>query len=216
MPDRSNGRAARGALVVGLLLVVSACSYAPMKDVRTEPAFIDAAIAPGDQISVETADGKELQFEVRLLSGEVIFGVNGEEIAYEDIDRLQKRSWEEVPHPCGGGRPVGCSIPEVITAVSGYYKDYQERFHQACVQHDFCYRHGYATYGRIRQECDDNFYSEMNKECGDTTLLRILDTDSFRRRAECKLAADQLYIGVQKYGSDAFDEAGSTVCEYEE
>jgi hypothetical protein len=215
MPGSSNRRAARGVLVVAILLAVSACSYAPMKDVRTKPAFIDAAIAPGDQISVETSDGNELEFEVRLLSGDVIFGVNGEEVAYEDIEKLQKRSWEELPHPCGGGLPVGCSIPGVVTAISGYYKDYQERFHQACVQHDFCYRHGYATYRRIRQECDDNFFRDMNRKCGDTGLLGLLDTDGYRKKAECRIAAEQLYLAVQEYGDDAFQEAGSTMCEYE-
>ena len=186
-----------------------------MKDVRPEPIFIDAAIAPGDQVLVETADGEEHQFEVRLISGDVIYGVNGEEIAYEDIERLQKRSWEEPAHPCGGGRPVGCSIPEVLTATVGYYKDYQERFHQACVQHDFCYRHGYATYGLNRQDCDDNFYADMNKECSDTSFLDILDSDSLREKAGCKLAADQLYVAVQRYGAKAFLDATSTVCEYE-
>jgi hypothetical protein len=208
-------RSMRTALVISVLFALGACSYAPMQDVRTEPAFIDAGIAPGDQILVETADGEELQFEVRRMSGDVIFGVNGEEVAYEDIEKMQKRSWEEPEHPCGGGRPVGCSIPEVVTAISGFYEGYQKRFHQACVQHDFCYRHGFATYGRIRQECDDNFYSDMNNECGDTSFFDALDSDNFRKKAECKLAADQLYIAVEKYGSDAYQEAGSTVCEYE-
>lgn len=205
----------RTLVLVSMLIPLGSCSYAPLQDVRTEPVFIDAGVAPGDQVVVETVDGEELEFEVERMSGEVIFGINGEEIAYEDIEKLQKRSWEEPAHPCGAGRPVGCSIPQVLTAISGYYEGYQKKFHQACVQHDFCYRHGYATYGRIRQECDDGFFRDMNKECGDSSLLGILDTDGYRKKAECRIAAEQLYLAVQEYGEDAFQESSSTVCEYE-
>ena len=55
----------------------------------------------------------------------------------------------------------------------------------------------------------------MNKECGDSSLLGILDTDGYRKKAECRIAAEQLYLAVQEYGEDAFQESSSTVCEYE-
>jgi hypothetical protein len=34
-----------------------------------------------------------------------------------------------------------------------------DKFHAACAQHDYCYRYGYATYGRSKDDCDKRFAS---------------------------------------------------------
>lgn len=78
-------------------------------------------------------------------------------------------------HPCGGGLPVGCSIPEVILLLSGEYEQQAEKFHPACVTHDFCYRHGFATYGATREECDAIIYDDMKKTCEGAGGLDVFD-----------------------------------------
>lgn len=198
-----------------LMALLSACSYAPMKDVRPEPMFIKAAIEPGHEVEVVTDDGRELSFVVEEVENEALVGVDGQRVTFEQIERLAMRSWEEPTHPCGGGEPVGCSIPAVITEMSGFHAEYRDRFHKACMQHDFCYRHGHATYAIDRQSCDAEFWEQMKDECGETTVFDILDTESIRRRAQCQLAADQFYLAVQRYGAEAYRTASSTYCEYE-
>jgi hypothetical protein len=194
---------------------LAACAYAPEKEIQAKPAHIEAAVEPGQQVVIETMSGETKEFEVSTVGNGMLEGINGEQVDYSDIDRISIRTWKEPTHPCGAGRPVGCSIPKVVTAISGYYEGYKERFHPACVQHDFCYRHGAATYGRIRQDCDDQFLRDMNQVCGDSGgILGLLDADSYRERAECRFAADQLYLAVQEYGEDAFLTTTSSYCEY--
>ena len=85
-------------------------------------------------------------------------------------------------------------------------------FHKACVEHDYCYRHGYATYGLDQRYCDNRFYGDMMEECGSAGggILGLTDVDGLAERAKCRLAADQFYAAVQRYGSKAFRTTGST------
>src|SRR5262245_41073510 len=59
-----------------------------------------------------------------------------------------------------GGNSAGlsCSIPAIVSrlAFQGGGLDESEislRFRQACVSHDYCYRHGSATYGYTQADC---------------------------------------------------------------
>lgn len=215
MSDSKIRRWGHKALVVLVISALSACAYAPEKEIQAKPAHIEAAVEPGQLVVIETASGETKEFEVSTVGNGMLEGINGEQVDYSDIDRISIRTWKEPTHPCGAGRPVGCSIPQAVTAISGYYAGYKEKFHQACVQHDFCYRHGSATYGKIRQDCDDQFLRDMNQVCGDSGgILGLLDADSYRESAECRFAADQLYLAVQEYGEDAFLTTTSTYCEY--
>jgi hypothetical protein len=95
--------------------------------------------------------------------------------------------------PCGGSEPLGCSIPTAVLVVSEDYEAQADKFHEACVMHDLCYRHGEATYGMTRKG------------------LGVLDPEEF---AKCQFAAKQTYEAVRTHGEKHFRSASSTYCAY--
>jgi hypothetical protein len=206
------------ALITLAASLCCACaSVAPMKEVRPEPIFIEAAVEEDDEVAIRTTDGRELSFVVASVENGTITGVDGQEVPFADIGRISIRSWSEPKHPCGGGEPVGCSLPEVVTAVSKFHETYKEYFYSACAEHDYCYRHGSATYGLTQAYCDDRFYSDMMAMCDEAgvSILGITNLDGLAERAKCRLAADQFYSAVQKYGHKAFRTTTSTYCEFD-
>jgi len=114
-------------------------------------------------------------------------------------------------HPCGASLPVGCSIPTAVLVLLEPYEEQAAKFHGACVIHDFCYRHGVATYGLSRGECDDEFYANMKAACSGVGKIGFLDPEGF---ATCQLAALETYKAVRKHGEKHFQTTTSTVCEY--
>jgi hypothetical protein len=198
---------------------LGACGYAPEQEVMPHPDYIAAAVEPGDEVSVETVDGRQLELVVAEVTGDAVIGIDGRRVAIADIRRLTLRSWSEPEHPCGAGEPVGCSIPAVVTEVSSYHAEYGEQFRPACVRHDYCYRHGHATYGYDQRSCDERFYADMKSRCGDglatVTLEALADTDKLAEGAKCRFAADQFYEAVRRHGHKAFRTTTSTVCEFD-
>jgi hypothetical protein len=112
---------------------------------------------------------------------------------------------------CGGTQPLGCSIPAAVLIVSEDYERQAEKFHEACEMHDLCYRHGEATYGLTRRDCDVEFYDNMKTACSGFKGLGVLDPEEF---AKCQLAAQQTYEAVRTHGEKHFQSASSTYCEY--
>ena len=110
-----------GVVLAGIVMANACASIAPMRDVRPEPDFISAAVQPEDKVAVSTVDGRELEFEVASVEADAIVSADGRRVYFRDIDAIAIRSWEEPAHPCGGGTPVGCSVPEVISAASTYH-----------------------------------------------------------------------------------------------
>ena len=198
--------------VIAVIAVVpSGCSQlAPKHNIPARPDFIQAGVKAGDSIEVTTKDGKLRKIVVKDISTDAIVGTT-ETIRFNEIQSIVKRSWTEPEHPCGGGLPVGCSIPEVILLLSDDYEQQAEKFHPACVTHDFCYRHGLATYGATREECDAIIYDEMKKTCEGAGGLDVLDLKGF---GICQLAANQTYKAVRRYGEKHFQTTTSTYCEY--
>ena len=139
----------RTAGIAILSVAVAACSYAPLQDVRAKPEHIQAGVKPGDRVEIETKDGESVEFVVTAVSADAVEG-GGVRVPIGDIQKIGVRSWKEPEHPCGAGQPVGCSIPEVVMVLSDQLLQQADKFHGACVTHDFCYRHGFATYGAER------------------------------------------------------------------
>ena len=160
-------------------------------------------------MEITTADGKERKFKVTKISG---FGIEGGEefIPLGEVTKIVKRSWSFPGHPCGDGEPVGCSIPEVVMLIEEYGKQ-AEKFHPACVNHDFCYRHGYTTYGTPRAECDAVFLEEMKKACKGIANLGMID---IKDHSICLVSASQTYEAVRKYGEKHYRKDDSTYCDY--
>jgi len=202
--------AMRVAAIVLLGATVAACSYAPLHDIRVKPEYIKAGVQPGDTVEIETKDGKTRKFVVTSVSATVIEGEDGP-VPISDIQKIGIRSWKEPQHPCGAGEPVGCSVPEVLLVLVDYYQEQANKFHKACVTHDFCYRHGNATYGMKRASCDDIFYQDMQDECGSLGALSVLDVKEY---SLCQLTAKQTFETVRRYGEPAFRSATSSYCEY--
>jgi hypothetical protein len=113
--------------------------------------------------------------------------------------------------PCGGSQPLGCSIPTAVLVASKDYEEQADKFHNACVTHDLCYRHGEATYGMTRKACDVEFYDNMKTACSGFKGLGVLDPEEF---AKCQFAAKQTYEAVRTHGEKHYRSATSTYCAY--
>jgi hypothetical protein len=204
-------------LRIGVIAVLAVAPYGcshvvPSHDIRAKPEYIRAGVQKGDSVEITTKDGKYREFVVEDVGTDAIEGPS-ETIRFSEIQSIVKRSWKEPTHPCGGGIPVGCSIPEVVLLLSEDYKQQAEKFHPACVTHDFCYRHGFATYGATREECDDVIYTDMKKACAGVGGLGVLDVQEF---GICQLAANQTFEAIRRHGEKHFQTAMSTYCEYRE
>lgn len=198
-------------VIVIVAVAASGCSHVvPSHDIPAKPEFIRAGVQAGDLVEVTTKDGEYREFKVTDVGTDVIEGP-AETIRFAEIQSLVKRSWKEPAHPCGGGIPVGCSIPEVVLILSKRYQQQAEKFHPACVTHDFCYRHGFATYGVAREECDAVIYTDMKKACAGMGGLGALDVKEF---GICQLAANQTFEAVRQHGEKHFLTTTSTYCEY--
>jgi hypothetical protein len=200
------------ALLFAILLssILASCSWTPLHDIRPRDDYITAGVQIGDTVEIETVSGDKFKFEVTEVSASAVIGAK-HNVEFSDIAEIGTRSWTEPAHPCGGAKPVGCSIPEVVLVLSDDYADQAKKFHGACVTHDFCYRHGSATYGLERHDCDGDFYEDMKKECGGPGMLNALDVSNF---GVCQIAAMQTYEAVRRYGEAAFQTTTSKYCDY--
>ncbi len=192
-------------------LTIGACaSVTPRHEILPKPAHIRAGVAAGDTVEVETRDGRSIKMVVtEVRAGELVS--DSEVVPFTDIVTIAKRSWQPPEHPCGGGKPVGCSIPEVVLLLSEDYNRQADKFQPACRTHDFCYRHGFATYGEARNACDEQFYEDMQDACESMGLLSIIDAKEF---GICRAAALQTFEAVRRYGEPHYQTATSTYCEY--
>ena len=168
----------------------------PKHTVRTQPEFIKTGVQPGDKVEVKMKDGTEIKFVVTAVEEDALVG-DEQRVMFYEIESLSKWAWQQPRMPCGDG-PVGCSIPKGVMAVSEYHAKYAKRFHDACVEHDFCYRYGHATYGYERWSCDDEFYTDLLVECKSqkTTIFDVLEGD-IQSEPECLVAAKQMYQAIR-------------------
>ena len=184
----------RNVLITIVFVLVGGCGrVTPSHSIPVHEDYIEAGIQAGDTIEITMVDGELKAFEVVDVQRSAITGPDGV-IPISDIKSIVKRSWAHPGHPCGANEPVGCSIPEVVLLLSEEYSEQAGKFHPACVTHDFCYRHGHATYGDTREQCDREFLEDMKEACGDTSLLKLLDAKGF---GICRVAADQTYAAVR-------------------
>ena len=196
--------------LVLLVLTLGAC--ATTQPVRPYPSFIEAAIEPGDKVKVTTTKSEKSVFVVAEISKTALIG-DEQHIAFEDIRKIELYSHEPPKYPCGGEVPLGCSVPALAKAVEqqllalwlnnlsfGLYSK-EDPFHFDCVQHDFCYRHGFSTYAHDQKTCDHNFRDDMFETCS-------IDP-------ACRLLATQYHAAVRREGRAFFRTDDSTYCEYD-
>lgn len=99
----------------------------------------------------------------------------------------------------GQGEGLNCSIPFPLEwAMFKRNKDdapISLQFRQACVYHDYCYRHGHATYGYTRADCDYALQQIAYRDC-----RLISDGDP----QACLARARLVLLGVTLGGGKAF------------
>jgi hypothetical protein len=184
-------------------------------EVRPYPEFVDAEIRPGDTVRIETRNGEQSKLVVVDVRSDRIIG-ESETILHSDISRLEKHSETPPANPCSPQVPLGCSVPQWAAVLHESQARYSEFFYPSCEQHDYCYRHGEATYGKSKNVCDSEFLLDMQDQCRPDTVKEVFMLQAGNGYTSCGAVALEFYIAVQKYGAGRYRTgAGSTRCEYD-
>lgn len=194
-------------MALALLLPLMACGVTPERNVLPFPEHIRAGVAAGDRVSIVTHDNQRIEMQVDRVTADALSNAE-RTVAFKDIASLSKRSLAPVRNPCDDGRPLGCSIPTVVTVLSEYHAEFGAVFDIPCTQHDFCYAYGQRTYGHDKTLCDQVFFDDMQTLCESRSRFNLVE------RANCLLAAEQLIAAVKMYGDDHFLGETSQYCEY--
>lgn len=193
------------------LALLSAC--AQWWQVRPYSDFVDAEIQPGDQIRIKTRDGERIKMLVVEVKDDRIVGEN-RTFLLKDIEQLEKRSENPPANPCSPQVPLGCSTPQWARLIHDSQAKYTKYFYPSCEQHDYCYRHGTATYGMNKDECDYLFLQDMQAQCQPDDIVDLL-LESGGNFTACQAVAMEFYMAVQRYGAKRFNANPSTYCEYD-
>lgn len=99
----------------------------------------------------------------------------------------------------GRGEGLSCSIPPLLEwAMFDRQKDeavISLQFRQACAYHDYCYRHGHATYGYTRADCDYSLQQIAYRTC---RVISDMDPKA------CMSRARRVLLGVTVGGGKSF------------
>jgi len=193
------------------LVIISSC--AQWWQVRPYSEFVAAELNPGDQIRIETGDGARSKMVVVAVRNDRIIGEN-QTVLLKDIVQLEKHSDTPPANPCSPQVPLGCSTPQWATLLHESQSHYTEYFYPSCEQHDYCYRHGAATYGMTRNACDYQFLQDMQAQCQPDSFSDALLQAGYSYTA-CGAVAIEFYMAVQKYGANRFNTGSGTYCEYD-
>lgn len=130
---------------------------------------------------------------------------------YSDTQMASLAPLSKQEQSCNFDDKWACSNPWLASAaatfltvgISNYWED---KFSMACVRHDGCYRHGKATYGFSRTECDDMFYEDMKK---------AVEESNIAIRPTGYMFAEAYYKAVQNFGDPHYHKNTSTYCLYD-
>lgn len=114
-----------------------------------------------------------------------------------------KASADNVQLLGGQGNGLSCSLPPGTQALAFGRRDEQApialQMRQACAFHDYCYRHGNATYGYSQADCDFMLQQQAFRLC---KYIRHQATIG-----ECETDARKVTIGVRLGGFGSFKRA---------
>jgi len=118
----------------------------------------------------------------------------------------------------GSGEGLNCSLPPWANIFFDGGRDSDQkrhlvlqRFRQACVFHDLCYRHGLATYGYNQNDCDRILQNASFRLC-----VYIRNGSQESSAARCQTDSKMVLAGVSLGGYDAFRGwDGSTYFEFD-
>lgn len=122
----------------------------------------------------------------------------------------------------GKGEGLGCSIPPLLDKLmfSRGPKDapLSLQFRQACVRHDYCYRHGWATYGYKQADCDFALQQDAYRVCRIVYDEQLTNEEkkNINPDEECLSRARRVLLGVRIGGAENFQSREkSTYFEYD-
>lgn len=101
----------------------------------------------------------------------------------------------------GKGEGISCSIPSWLQGLIFYRNDGDDeialQLRQACAYHDYCYRHGWATYGYSQVDCDFKLQEYAYRLC------RQISKQS-KSHEQCLSNARTVLLGVRLGGGGPF------------
>jgi hypothetical protein len=114
-------------------------------------------------------------------------------------------SHDDIQHNGGQGEGLNCSLPPGVDTYAFPRNAHIEapvslRMRQACVAHDYCYRHGSATYGYTQADCDYILQENAFRLCRQVTKAKNVPA--------CETDARKITLGVRVGGAGSFRRAG--------
>jgi hypothetical protein len=145
------------------------------------------------------------------------------EVRFDDREPPQSpqslaASADAVQHLGGQGRGLSCSLPRFAQTLA-FAKGADQapialQMRQACAYHDYCYRHGNATYGYSQADCDFTLQQQAFRLCKFINQSASIN--------DCETDARKVTIGVRLGGSGSFkrvraldDDKASTFHEFD-
>jgi len=116
---------------------------------------------------------------------------------------------------CGSSEVLSCSVYAELRGIRDpIRKVYSDKFHAPCAYHDWCYRYGYATYGRTKKACDDLFLMQMQQTCEQVDWLAVATVGA--SAGACRTAALTFYEVVRnaEKAASAYTK-GTLQCRYD-
>ncbi|ASY71060.1 hypothetical protein [Sinorhizobium fredii] len=114
----------------------------------------------------------------------------------------------------GRGEGLSCSLPKILADLAFPREEGREpiglQMRQACATHDYCYRHGAATYGYTQADCDFLLQEHAFRLCY-FIERREAGTDMEAKQSKCIRDARLVTLGVRAGGSDSFRSLNPTV-----
>lgn len=154
---------------------------------------------------------------VLLLSLVALLHKNAINFIYKNVDDISDgempptvtsfQSGPDVVSTLGGsGEGLNCSLPALTNMFFDPGKDAKgkrhlvlQRFRQACVFHDLCYRHGLATYGYNQNDCDTILQNQAFRLC-----LYFRSGKAPDAATSCQTDSKLVLAGVRLGGADAY------------
>ncbi|APG95419.1 hypothetical protein [Sinorhizobium americanum] len=107
----------------------------------------------------------------------------------------------------GRGEGLSCSLPRLLADLAFPQREGREaiglQMRQACATHDYCYRHGAATYGYTQADCDFLLQEHAFRLCY-FIERREPGSDMEAKQSKCIRDARLVTLGVRAGGSDSF------------
>lgn len=115
----------------------------------------------------------------------------------------------------GRGEGLSCSLPELAQRLAFPAQVNRQsiglQMRQACAAHDYCYRHGAATYNYTQAECDYRLQEDAFRLCLFIENANVLEGRDRRKQSKCLQDARLVTLGVRVGGSDSFRTSDPTM-----